>query len=309
MSFRPVDFLVYLCIRTIVCVLQAISIDAWAAVARPLAWILSDVLRVRRRVVLENLTQAFPEYSDAQRRLLARAMWEHLLLLVGEVALLPRKVHDINWREFLTLSNHRALTHILLSRRPVIIVTGHFGNFEAAGYLLGILGFTSHTVARKLDNPYLDRFVNTFRRRTGQKIVAKKGGYEELIAAIDAGGAVSLLADQHAGQKGCWVDFFGRPASAHKAIALLALEHEAPVAVASTRRLDRPMRFCMRLEGLADPTRGDAHLAGVQELTQWYTRHIETMIRREPGQYWWLHRRWKPRVKRGKAAAADKQAA
>ena len=83
---------------------------------------------------------------------------------------------------------------------------------------------------------------------------------------------MAFLADQYAGEKGCWVEFFGRPASVHKAIALLALEHEALVAVCTSPRWDRPMRFEMNLEAIADPRRrGDAARAASPSLTQWYT--------------------------------------
>ena len=90
---------------------------------------------------------------------------------------------------------------------------------------------------------YLDRFVNRFRGGTGQHIIPKNGGYDQIIDVLARGGTMTFLADQYAGPKGCWVEFFGRPASAHKAIALLALDNNARVSVCAARRLDRPMRF------------------------------------------------------------------
>ncbi len=173
------------------------------------------------------------------------------------------------------------------------MVTGHFGNFEVGGYALGILGFPTYSVARKLDNPYLDRYLARFRGATGQHLIPKNGGYDQILNVLAGGGTMAFLADQYGGEKGCWVEFFGRPASAYKAIALLALEHDAPLAVCYARRLDGPMRFEMVTHGLADPrdTRGD--VAAVHDLTQWYTRALEEGIRQAPDQYWWLHRRWK----------------
>ena len=64
---------------------------------------------------------------------------------------------------------------MLLDDRPLLLVSGHFGNFELAGFVLGILGFPTYTVARPLDNPYLHAFVNRFRGATGQHIVPTKG--------------------------------------------------------------------------------------------------------------------------------------
>ena len=114
---------------------------------------------------------------------------------------------------------------------PDGLVTGHYGNFEIAGYVLGMFGFPSFTIARKLDNPYLDRFVNQFRGSTGQFILPKQGCAPQVEAILQMGGILSLLGDQHAGDKGCWVEFLGRPASCHKAVALFTITSGAPLIV------------------------------------------------------------------------------
>jgi KDO2-lipid IV(A) lauroyltransferase len=286
------DYPAYVLVRILIAIVQALPIAMGRGVARWLAWLVGNVLGLRADVVEENLAIAFPELSAGQRRRLARRMWEHLFLLAVEVTHISRKIHDTNWRQFVRLRDVAPLVRLLLSGRPVIIVTGHFGNFELGGYALGVLGFPTFTVARNLDNPYLDRFLARFRGATGQYLIPKNGGYDQILAVLSRGGTLAFLADQHAGEKGCWVEFFSRPASAHKAIALLALEHEAPVAVCYARRLEQPMRFEMVTSALADP-RQAPELATVRDLTQWYTHKLEEAIRKAPEQYWWVHRRWK----------------
>jgi KDO2-lipid IV(A) lauroyltransferase len=293
---RPADFvnyLVYVVVRILICIVQALRLETGVRAARCLAWLFGDVLGIRAGVVDENLAQAFPDLSPQQRHQLSRRMWEHLFVMVLEIAHAPRKIHETNWRRYVRLTGEDVLVRLLLDDRPTLIVTAHFGNFEVAGFVLGILGFPTFTIARTLDNPYLDRFVNRFRGMTGQKMLPKNGAFEQIVAALQRGEAMTLLADQYAGRKGCWVEFFGRPASAHKAIALLALENEAPVAVACARRLDRPMRFELATTAAADPRQAADELGTVQELTQWYTTRLEEFIRPDPEQYWWLHRRWK----------------
>jgi Kdo2-lipid IVA lauroyltransferase/acyltransferase len=302
---RLADVLVYLVVRVLICIVQTMRIETGHAVARRLAWLFCDLLKIRSRVVDENLAHAFAELSAPARQQLARQMWEHLFLLVLEVAHAPRKIHETNWRDFVRLHREDELVRMLLSDRPLLVVTAHFGNFEVAGYALGILGFPTHTVARTLDNPYLDRFINRFRGGTGQHIVPKNGGYDEILAVLARGGTMTFLADQYAGPKGCWVQFFGRSASAHKAISLLALENDAPVAVCAARRLDRPLRLEMSVYDVSDPRAGGEEVRGVREFTQWYTKGLEKMIRSCPQQYWWLHRRWKDtRPKRGERKKA-----
>ncbi len=290
---QAVDYLVYLVVRILICFVQAIRMETGHALARKLAWFFCDVLRIRAGVVDENLAHAFPDLSPLDRLKLARQMWEHLFLLVLEVAHAPRKIHETNWREFVHLRNEDKLVRLLLDDRPVLIVAAHQGNFEVGGYVLGVLGFPTYTVARTLDNPYLDRFLNRFRGATGQHIIPKNGGFDQITEVLGEGGTMTFLADQYAGPKGCWVEFFGRPASAHKAIALLALDNNAQVAVSLARRLDRPMQFELHNYAMIDPHQVGNNLGTVRELTQWYTTRLEELIREAPDQYWWLHRRWK----------------
>ncbi len=307
MLLKPlVDLFVYLLVRLLICLVQAMRIETGQVFSRWLAWVFCDLARIRARVVDDNLAHAFPELSETQRRKLARGMWEHLFLLVLEVAHAPRKIHETNWRDYMSLRGRGRLVRMLLSERPTVIVTAHFGNFEVSGYVLAILGFPTFTVARALDNPYLDRFLNRFRGATGQQIIPKNGGYDRILEVLGGGGVMTFLADQYGGPKGCWVEFFGRPVSAHKAIALLALANDARLAVCSARRIGRPLHLEIRAWAFADPRQPGAGLDDVRGLTQWYTSRLEEIIRRAPQQYWWLHRRWKdtrrPRRQREKAA-------
>jgi KDO2-lipid IV(A) lauroyltransferase len=294
MSLKNIlDYLAYAAARILICIVQAMPLEIGRKLARACAWLMNDVLHMRAKVVDENLSHAFPELAAAERPALARRMWEHLFLLVLEVAHVPRKIHETNWRKYIKLRDVAPLMRQLIGERPVIVVTGHFGNFELGGYALGILGFPTFTVARNLDNPYLDRYLAGFRAATGQHLIPKNGGFEQIERVLSGGGTMAFLADQYAGEKGCWVEFFGRPASAYKAIALLSLEHDAPVAVCYARRLGGPMQFEMVTKAMADPRDAGGDVGTVRDMTQWYTAQLEQSIRTAPEQYWWVHRRWK----------------
>jgi Kdo2-lipid IVA lauroyltransferase/acyltransferase len=303
---RAIQYLIYLVVRTFVCALQALKMETCQVVTAVLATLFADVVKVRRGVIDDNLRHAFPQMSEAERRRIVWRMWDHLFTLIVEIAHAPRKIHETNWRDFLTLHNADTLTRLGLTERPVVIVSAHFGNFEMAGYLLAILGFPTYTVARTLDNPYVDAFLNRFRSRTGQHMIPKRGGYEQIVEMLARGRMMTFLADQYAGSKGCWVEFFGRPASTHKAIALFALGNDAPLVVGYARRRRRPLHYDLVIESVADPRSGEDHVSSVSRLTQWYTSELERVIRATPEQYWWIHRRWKdtrPAKKRQKQAA------
>jgi KDO2-lipid IV(A) lauroyltransferase len=290
---KAADFSVYVLLRALVAVVQALPIEACEKGAAVLATLFTSVLGIRRQVVEDNLRQAFPKLTPVERKTMTWLMWRHLFLMMAEIAHTPRKIHDTNWKEHSHIVNQELFVRTLLAGRPLVLISAHYGNFELGGYLMGLFGFPTYTVARALDNPYLDRFVNEFRGRTGQFMLAKKGTSDEIQQVLARGGILTLLGDQHAGRKACWVDFFGRPAATHKAVALFSLGNNAPTMVSYARRLGRPLHYEVGPEAICDPAAPDFQLGSVQLLAQWYTDHLENLIRRSPDQYWWLHRRWK----------------
>ncbi len=287
------DWGVCFALRVVLCAIQSTSLTTCGIAARWLAFLLSDVLRVRVQTVEANLKIAFPDLGPVERRRLRRRMWEHLVLMVCEIAHAPRKLHETNWRKHIVIEGRREIVTYLLDRRPTVIVSGHFGNFEVGGYLIGLLGFPTYSIARTLDNRQLEQMVKDFRERKGQYIVPKDGSGTLVAQFLERGDKVALLADHHAGPKGCWVDFLGQPTSCHKAVALFTLGSGAPMLSISNARGHRPMSFRVRLEGLADPRDLPNELASVPALTRWYNQALENAIRRSPDQYWWLHRRWR----------------
>jgi len=298
------DWLAYMVVRIAVCVVQAMTIEACHRMSRLLAVLAADVLRLRGDVVDENLRHAFPDWSPRRRQRVTRAMWEHLFLMGCEITQVPRKIHDTNWRRYVHVGDVRPLCRSLIDPRPTVVLLGHFGNFEVGGVMAGLLGFRTFTIARPLDNPFLDRFLTRFRSATGQYMLPKQGSAQQITELLEKGETLALLGDQNAGPKGCWVDFFNRPASCHKAIALFSMTSGAPMVVNYFRRVGGPMQFEMGYADILDPGLPDAKPVTVTDITQWYSRCLEQIIRADPEQYWWVHRRWKDtRTKRRRKAA------
>jgi KDO2-lipid IV(A) lauroyltransferase len=304
---KPADFAVYLLVRTIVCVLESLSHDAARRIAAVLAWLLYRLDRRHRLVADDNLRQAFPgHFSDAERDAVVRSVYRHFSDLLIDIIQTPRRLNPATWRRHLEFSDGRLLIDRILSGRPLMLVTGHFGNWEVGGYVLGLLGFRTYAIARPLDNPYVDDFLRRWRERTGQGILAKHGDFEKMNAILKGNGIVATLGDQDAGQRGLFVDFFGRPASTHKAVALLSLEHRVPLLVIGVRKVGVPIRYQVVVEDHILPEEYDGQPGGVRAMTQRFTEALERVVRAAPEQYFWLHRRWKhqPQPKKAKAAAA-----
>ena len=288
---RIADFSVYLLMRVVVCILQALSFRTSCMVANGLAWLIYKVDRRHRLVAADNLRHAFGLGDEAERDRLVRVVYRHFCTMLMEIIHLPRMLHPHNWKQHLKLVDHRPMVDLLLSDRPVLVVSGHFGNWELGGYVLGLLGFTTHAIARPIDNPYLDDYLRAFRERTGQKTLAKHGDFDRMEQVLTSGGVLATLADQDAGQRGLFVDFFGRPASTHKAVALLAMEHRVPMLVIGAPRLGD--RYVVCPSELIDPAEYEKSPNAARAITERFTKDLERLIRLAPEQYFWLHRRWK----------------
>ena len=285
----------YLAVRLFFCWVQAIRIETCEWFAGFVGWLMTRCIPLRARVINDNLQVAFPHWPAERRRMTARRMWEHLFLMVCEIAQVPRKIHETNFRDYIQFApgTRRELLQLLLDPRPITIVSGHFGNFEVGNYTTGLLGFPTFAVARPMDNPLLDRFFKQFRAAHGQTILPKQGSARQIAAALETGQSLAILCDQWGGNKGCRVDFFGQPTSCHKAIAVFPLSSGTPLVVSYAKRCERPMHFEIASYAVVDPANSAEGPNSVRELTQWYNSCLEDIIRVTPDQYWWLHRRWK----------------
>ena len=141
------DYLAYFLVRVFICVIQAVRIETCERIAKVLAVVANDMLAIRRNVLDENLGHVFPDWTVAERRRLTRKMWRHLLMMICELAHVPRKVHETNWQQYLKIPERRQIVRYLLDTRPLLIVSGHFGNFETGAYLAALLGFPNYAIA------------------------------------------------------------------------------------------------------------------------------------------------------------------
>jgi KDO2-lipid IV(A) lauroyltransferase len=177
------------------------------------------------------------------------------------------------------------------------MLTGHYGNWEILGYVLATLGFDTTSIARPMDNPWINEWLLGVREKRGQRIIAKKGATAEVPDVLARGGAVGFIADQNAGTKGVFVDFFGRKASTYKSIALLAMEYNVPIVVGYARRMNDRFNFRVGTTDLIRPEDWKDQDNPMLYITQRFTTAIEKFVSEDPGQYLWVHRRWKTRPK------------
>lgn len=267
----------------------------------------------RKRIdrAVESLRFALPDADDAYRRELALRSYEHLAMLAVEVAFLPRVLTEDSWSQHVDVGEVGRALDALTGDRPVILITGHSGNWEVMGYTLALLGVRVHAIYRPLDLKPLDRWVRRTRERRGLQLVDKFGAVHAVPKLMEEKRAVAFVADQNAGDRGVFVPFFGRLTSTYKSIGLIALKHNAVIVSGGAHRVgwdgspaDRALgrsvgandlRFRVMVDDVFGPEEYLAQPDPLYYLTARYRRSIENLVRAEPSQYLWMHRIWKSR--------------
>jgi KDO2-lipid IV(A) lauroyltransferase len=217
--------------------------------------------------------------------------------MAAELAHLPG-LSDEHLRDMVRFEDETWLAEALRWERPtgVLILSGHFGNWELLVYAQGRRGHPVTMVHRPVRNPLIDRWLNRVRARAGTRLVRKHHAAAEVLRALREKQLLVLPFDQNSTRGlGVFVDFFGVPASTNAGIARIGLRADAPVVPVFIVRQGRQARHLayvlpiMELERTGDPR------ADVARNTARLSAVFEDMVRRFPEQWLWVHKRWKTR--------------
>jgi KDO2-lipid IV(A) lauroyltransferase len=299
---RARDAVAFTLIRSALLPAQVAGVNGSREVARAMGRAVGGAFfnagRVRKAA--DRMAVAFPELGEDARHGLALRAYEHLFQLGAEFALAPRLITQDGWSAHVELGNVPARLRELVRDGPVILVTGHCGNWEIVAYTLALLGFRMHGVYRPLDLKPLDQWVRATRAARGLELVDKFGAARRVPELLAAGEIVAFVADQNAGDRGLQVPFFNRLASTYKSIGLVALQHRAPVIVGQARRLPEGERrggmgYRLEIVDTIRPEDWSGQPDPLYYVTARFRRGIEQMVRASPEQYLWMHRIWKSR--------------
>lgn len=242
------------------------------------------------RTARANLAAAFPDKTAAARDAIRMAMWDNLGRVVGEYPHLGRfSPHGPDAR--ITYDTRTDLTPERAKGQALMFLSGHFANWEMMPILAEQLGYEGATVVRPPNNPMVARYIEQQRGLNGPKAqIAKHNAVRRMIAFLKGGKALYMLVDQK-NNEGLSVPFFGRGAMTTPAPAALALKLGAKILIAANRRIGGA-RFQVTIHPGPDFTPTGDETRDIQTLTEIITARIEEIVREDPAQWLWIHRRW-----------------
>jgi len=290
-----IDWLAYLALRILTVFVYLFDVETNLNTACFLGRLLWKYYHRGRKRALDNLHASFPEKSEQWIWETGRRSFEHIAMLAIDVLFMPRLVKKYNWCNYSRYKDVERAKWLMQEGRGLLMVAGHYGDFLIMGYLLGLFGFNIYSIARPLDNRSIDRYVYGVLKRSGQRMIKKTGAAEPMGKIASTGATLCFMADQDAGKKGVFVDFFGRKASTYKSIGLIAITQNMPIGVGYSRRIDNRFYFEIGINRIIFPEEWARKDNPLEWVTAEYTRAIEEFVREDPSQYWWVHRRWKHR--------------
>lgn len=271
---------------------RLIGVDAASALAGAFTRAVGPLIVPISRRARVNLKIAFPDLPEAEARAILRDTWENLGRTTAEFAHLSKFASDTDEGRLETVGREK-LEAIKSGGRPVIFVSGHFANWEVMSIAFHAAGLDYAFIYRAANNPLIDGLIIRTRARVMSRRQIPKGkrGGRDLIEALGKGVSLAMLVDQKLNTGGIASPLFGKPAMTAPATARLALKYGAPIVPVEVERV-RGARFRVTVhDPVAFAPSGDA-AADAQRLTDLINLEIEKLIRKRPGQWLWLHRRW-----------------
>ncbi|MBN8551033.1 MAG: hypothetical protein J0M12_17100 [Deltaproteobacteria bacterium] len=293
-----IDLLVYIVVRGFVSLLNLLPLRSRISLMTGLVRTVTAVLPAFKRVSLRNLELAFPEKDSAWRHDIIRQSQSSLARVIVDFARLEEL--DEAWVRANVDCAFLPRFEEMKAANPgkgIMIATGHLGSFELLAHCVAMYGYPISFVVRPFKLPKFNAWWTGIREAAGNRAIMRKGAFKEVVADLSSGRDVAILFDQNVTRKhAVFVDWFGRPAATTRTVALAALRTEAPVIVASMGFLGSDRYRISACECDFQALYADETISAdekVLRMTQELSKRYEDMIRQHPGEWFWMHKRWK----------------
>jgi Kdo2-lipid IVA lauroyltransferase/acyltransferase len=254
--------------------------------------------RPQRKTARINLAIAFPEKSDAERMAILRESCRNFGRMAAEWCHMYRLTRE-NVGERVTFEDPDFWydeAQRVIGSTGILVLTGHFGNWELFAHAIGLYGQPIHLVHRPFRNPLFDAFINQERQRSGTVLISKRRAAFQIVQVLRNRGIVAIPFDQNAtGRWGVFADFFGVPASTHPGLARLHELSGAPVYPVFLVRQSGTARHQIVIRPLVETVRsGDSERDTVENMRR-CNAAFENIVREHPDHWIWMHKRWRTR--------------
>jgi len=287
---RPVQFLLYLALRAVVMVVHMFPYRMAREIGRVVGRVLYAVDRKHANIAAKNLHRSRGVCPPDEVPAFILRIYQHFAQSLVEVLMMSRLLERHEFMKVVHLRTEN-FDRCVNEGRGAIVVVGHQGNWEMIGVACTLAGYPVHSLMRPIDNPWIDAYLRHFRTLTGQTMIPRDRALGEMIRVLQRKKFLIVQVDQDARESGVYVNFFGRPASTHRAAATLALKYNVPIVLANMYR-EGAINHCV----ISDPFYPDAFRDQpdpVKAITQAITDLLEEYIRQHPEQWFWIHDRWK----------------
>ena len=257
-----------------------------------IAFLLSRRLR---GVAEKNLSLALPDLTPSQRRMITKGVFLNLGRLLAEFAQFP-KLNRKNIEQVVVYDGYENFAESERRGKGTLYLTAHFGCWELSPFAHAVYGHPLKFVVRPIDNPFIDRVINSFRTLSGNQIIEKKEALREIVKALRKNEAVGILIDQNVtSESGVFVPFFNTLACTTTSIATIALRTGATVLPGVLIWDDKLRKHRLHFEPpVVLIETGDLQV-DIEVNTKLFNQVLEGLVRKYPDQWLWVHRRWKTR--------------
>lgn len=247
----------------------------------------------RRAIAEDNLSKAFPVCSSKEIHQTAGRVFANFGRTAFEIASITPDTPE-KLLELVDCPSLDVIDDAQSNGKGAVLMSGHIGNWELFAGYLSARGYPIDVIVKPMRNPLADRFYNARRGDLGVGIIHTQTATRGIVEALKNRRMIAILADQHAGEDGIEVEFFGRSASTPRGPAALALRYGCPILSGVMIRkqhgrfqieIDPPLKFTASGDGDLD----------ARTLTQLCASRLESHIRKYPDQWLWTHRRWRER--------------
>ncbi|MEK6566453.1 MAG: lysophospholipid acyltransferase family protein [Bacteroidota bacterium] len=289
---RIQHILEYLVFEMASMIVQSMPLKAVQKVGSALGVFVFTVLRFRRSVTLDNLKKAFPEYNGEQIGAIAREAFRNVGISLLELLWFPR-LSAAKVNQIVKVENIELLTVAKARGKGALILTAHFGNWELVPMaVLTAITIPLTLVVKTQSNKLIDKKITERRTRLGSRIVPMEFAVREVLRTLQRGDVVVIAADQAAARESITVNFFGRLVPTFAGPAVFSLKTGAPILMGLVTRQEDGT-YSLRFAEVPRDDLKEYSEDAVAELTRRHVAMAESMIRIHPGQWLWMHRRWK----------------